>query len=119
MLKVIFSVKKRDDITSEKFHDYWKNTHAPLVASYRERLRIKRYVQSHTIQPELGQGLAQARGAQSCYDGVAELWWESLEDFVAVLEDQDANAALLNDEATFIDFERSSIQLAQEHEIFA
>ena len=54
------------------------------------------------------------------FDGVAELWWDSVDDFVGRLAEpaaQAASAALLADEATFIDLEATSIFLTEEHEI--
>jgi hypothetical protein len=49
------------------------------------------------------------------------VWWDSLEDFNSggVVKDRaEAARALLEDESKFIDFERSSIFLTEEHEIF-
>ncbi|MEO8456372.1 MAG: EthD domain-containing protein [Chloroflexota bacterium] len=95
--------------------------HAPLVASHAETLRIKRYVQSLTLdQPNLQQALAASRGAGEPYDGVAELWWDSLEDLSASSATPEGRAAsreLLEDEAKFIDHARSPLWVSQEHEI--
>jgi hypothetical protein len=51
---------------------------------------------------------------------VAELWWDdvaSLEAAASTTEGRAAARALLEDERTFIDLERSPIWLAREHEI--
>jgi hypothetical protein len=61
-----------------------------------------------------GRQLAAARGTVEAFDGVAELWWDSLDDLVAALGSEDgqrANAGLAEDEARFIDLERSSLFL--------
>lgn len=54
------------------------------------------------------------------YDGVAELWWDSIDDLIAgtaTTEGQQAAAELLEDERRFIDLGRSPLWLAQEHAI--
>ncbi len=53
-------------------------------------------------------------------DSVAELWWESLDDLRAAMaspEGQRADALLVEDEAKFIDFARSSMGFGNVHEI--
>lgn len=114
---MIFSIKKRNDVSHAEFYRYWLGTHAPLVAHHQEILRIKRYTQSHGVHSEVGEKLARHRGATSRYDGVAELWWENLSDLKLALDSQEANAALLMDESKFIDFEQSDIQLTQEYQV--
>ena len=118
MIKMTFCVRKREDISHEAFYDYWLNQHGPLVTSHRETLRIHSYQQSHSCLPELGQQLLDHRGMPENYDGIAELWWESEADLMAALAQTEANQALLEDEARFIDHARSTIQLVQEHKIF-
>ena len=55
------------------------------------------------------------------YDGITEVWWESVEDMMAGLdtpEGRAANRALAEDEAKFIDHKRSFIFMTEEHTIF-
>ena len=63
--------------------------------------------------------LATSRGSDpSFYDGVAELWWDSLEDLVAGYSTdagQAAAAELLEDEQRFIDLPQSPLWLGEEH----
>ena len=94
----------------------------PLVRSVAEVLGIRRYVQSHTLDTPINDALRASRNTEPRYDGVAELWWESVDDFVGRLADPDAQAAsgaLLEDERRFIDLEATSIFLTEEHEIIA
>ena len=54
------------------------------------------------------------------YDGVAEVWFESEEDLVEAMsspEGQRLSAALLEDEATFVDHSKSSAFIVREHEL--
>jgi len=95
--------------------------HGPLVRSHAETLRIRRYVQTHTLDNAgLQRGIASYRGAPEAYDGVAELWWDSLDDLLqapATPEGRAASLELLEDERRFIDHARSPLWVAAEHEI--
>ena len=106
-------------MTREEFQRYWREQHAPLVKRHADALRIRRYVQVHALDTELDDALAGARGSEPrFYDGVAELWWDSLEELVAAfLSDagQAAGRELLEDEERFIDLPRSPIWLGEEN----
>jgi hypothetical protein len=61
------------------------------------------------------------RGMRGPADGVTEVWWDSLEDFqsaYATPEGAESGRILAEDEAKFIDFEKSAVFLTQEHLIF-
>jgi hypothetical protein len=121
MLKLTFCLIRRPDFTREAFLDYWLNRHAPLVASVREVLRMRRYVQLHSLlQGELFDP-GTPRGAPPGYDGVAQLWWDSAADLAATQGDPaaaDAGRLLLEDERRFIDLSRSPLWWGEEHVIF-
>jgi len=51
-----------------------------FVRSVAPALRIKRYVQSHTLTTPIDGGLRRARAPRRVTNGVAELWWDSLDD---------------------------------------
>ena len=116
------ALRRRDDVAPEEFHRYWREEHGPLAIGLLQPLALRRYVQTHTLDTDLNPQFAAARGTGEAYDGVAELWWDSLEDLMAGFgseEGQRANAALAEDEARFIDLERSVLFLAEEQEMFA
>ena len=121
MIKLVFCLRRKPGMTLAEFQDYWLNQHGPLVRSHAETLRIKRYVQTHTLDdPATQQAMARARGAPENYDGVAELWWDSREDMaagVATPEGRAVSLALLEDERRFIDHGSSPLWLAEEHAI--
>jgi hypothetical protein len=122
MIKLVYIVKKRADISEKDFHEYWLKTHGPLVRGFAKSMRAKKYVQSHTVFEDAGKQIRNTRpGMKETYDGITEVWWDTLEDFSsggAVHERAEAGRALLEDESKFIDFEHSSIFLTEEHEIF-
>ena len=78
-------------------------------------------MQSHTILPELNDTMVVSRGLQAPYDGVTEVWWETmsaLERGMSSLAGVAAQAQLIEDEARFIDFNQSRVFMTEEQHIF-
>lgn len=121
MIKLVFCLRRLPHLSQAEFQDYWLNTHGPLVRGHAGTLRIRRYVQTHTLDnAALNQALGASRGAPEAYDGVAELWWDNLEDLLsprATPEGREASLALLEDERKFIDHSQSPLWVAQEHPV--
>jgi len=120
MIKLTFCLVRLPHLTREQFQDYWRNTHAPLVASVAETLRIRRYVQLHSLPEAASAGIRQSRNAPPDFDGVAELWFDSLESLAENgqrPEAQAAGALLLEDERKFIDLEKSPLWWGEEKPI--
>ena len=120
MIKLTFCLVRLPQLTREAFQTYWFETHAPLVASVAETLRIRRYVQLHSLPAEASAGMRASRDAPEEYDGVAELWFDSLEALAQNARRPDAQAAgalLLEDERRFIDLPRSPLWWGQERVI--
>jgi uncharacterized protein (TIGR02118 family) len=119
MIKLVFSLRRKPEMTREEFQAYWRDQHAPLVARHAEALGIRRYVQTHAVSSELAAAQSAARGSEpDVYDGEAELWWDSLDDIVAAVstpEGQQAAIELLEDERRFIDLEHSPLWIGEEH----
>jgi uncharacterized protein (TIGR02118 family) len=116
MIKLTFCLVRLPNLSREAFQAYWFDTHGPLVASVADELKIRRYVQLHSLPAEASAGLRASRSAPEEYDGVAELWFDSLE----VLaengrrpEAQAAAALLLEDERRFIDLPKSPLWWGQ------
>ena len=122
MIKLVYVIRKRAEISEKDFHEYWLKTHGPLVRGFAKSMRAKKYVQSHTVHEDAGKQIRTTRpGMKETYDGITEVWWDTLEDFNSggdAKERAEAARSLLEDESKFIDFERSSIFLTEEHEIF-
>jgi uncharacterized protein (TIGR02118 family) len=118
MIKLVFAIRRREGMTREEFQHYWREEHAPLVKRHAEVLRIRRYVQTHARDTDLDAALAGSRGSEPrYYDGVAELWWESIDDLLQATtsdEGQIAAQALLEDERRFIDLANSPLWLGEE-----
>lgn len=121
MIKLTFALVRRPELSREQFQAYWFDHHAPLVASVREVLRIRRYVQSHSLPDDISEPIRASRGAPPPYDGVAQLWWDSLDDMAASAGDPaaaEAGRRLLEDERKFIDLSRSPLWWGEEKVIF-
>lgn len=121
MIKISFCLKRLPHLSRQEFQTYWRETHAPLVRSHAEILNIRRYVQSHTLSGPGLDALGESRGsAGKDFDGVAELWWDSMESFAAATATEEGRAAglaLLEDERRFIDLPNSPIFLVEEFEV--
>jgi uncharacterized protein (TIGR02118 family) len=121
MIKLVYILRRREDVPADEFYKYWLESHGPLVRSLAEGLRAKRYVQSHTISTPLNAELVKSRGAAEYFDGITEAWWDNLEEFISATgtpEAQQAAQTLAEDEAKFIDIAESTFFLTEEHEIF-
>src|SRR6476659_8980366 len=120
MIQLVFVIRRRKDMSPEEFHRYWLEEHGPLARGLLEGLGARRYVQTHTLDSDLNHALAESRGTLEAYDGVAEISWDSLDALVAAVgseEWQRANETLAEDAARFIDFEQSSLLVAEEHTV--
>ena len=118
MIKIVFCLRRRSDLSREAFQDYWLNQHAPLVRSHADALGIRRYVQVHAIDDAISLAVAGSRHSPEPFDGVAELWLDSLDALMnsgGSAAGRAAASALLDDERRFIDLEHSPLFLAEEH----
>ena len=121
MVKLIFCLRRLPSLSTEQFQEYWLNRHAPLVRTVAPVLKIRRYVQCHSfVDARLAPGLVARGGSVTPYDGVAELWWDSIEEVIAAgstSEGLEAGRKLLEDERRFIDLSQSPLYFVREREI--
>ena len=120
MIKLTFCLTRLPHLSRTQFQDYWFNTHGPLVAGVAETLQIRRYVQLHSAPAEANAGTRASRDAPPEYDGVAELWFDSLEAIAANGRRPEAQAAalmLLEDERKFIDLPKSPLWWGEERPV--
>ena len=113
----MFCLKRLPGLSRQEFQRYWREQHGPLVASHAEALGIRRYVQVHTLDSPVNAAAQASRGGPEEFDGVAELWYDSLEALQAAVRTDAGRAAgaeLLEDERRFIDLERSPLWFAEE-----
>ena len=119
MIRLVFLLRRKPGLSLAEFSDRWRLDHGPIVAANQTHLGVVRYTQTHRLDDPMNAALARARGEmEEPYDGVAELWWES-EEALGSGSGTDAGraagAALLADEARFIDLPQSPLWLAYEY----
>ena len=118
MIKLVFCLRRLPHLSREEFQRRWRDEHGLLVQQHAGALKLRRYVQSHTFADPRVASVAHVRGSEGReFDGVAELWWDNVESVLEVLTTeagQAAAAALLQDEARFIDLPNSPIFFAEE-----
>jgi uncharacterized protein (TIGR02118 family) len=122
MIKLVFCLRRQPHLSREEFQRYWREHHAPLVREAAAALGARRYVQVHTLTSPVNEGLRRGRGGPEEYDGVAELWFDSLDTLAAsgaTPEGRAAGRRLLEDERRFIDLARSPVWIAEEYEVVA
>jgi hypothetical protein len=121
MIKLVYVITRRADLSAEAFHDYWLRRHGPLVAEQARALRLRKYVQSHLIDHPANEDMRAVRGMLGPVDGITEVWWDSVEDLrdaYGTPEGAASGRTLATDEETFIDFANSHVFLTREHLIF-
>jgi uncharacterized protein (TIGR02118 family) len=104
MIKLIYCITRKTDLSVEEFQKHWRETHAPIAARIPG---VRRYVQNHTL-PEL-----YIRGPVPAYDGAAEVWFDDIDSFRAALGTPEI-AAAREDELKFIDHSRSALFITEE-----
>ncbi|KAI2610223.1 uncharacterized protein GGS25DRAFT_521032 [Hypoxylon fragiforme] len=89
LVKLTVFLKKRDDISHEEFHKYWDNEHAKIFLSVPiVKKNVVKYTQFHANNGATADitnfGLAMVG-----YDGVANIWGKSLDDLLAIYNDEE------------------------------
>jgi uncharacterized protein (TIGR02118 family) len=119
MIKYTVCIKKHPTLSRAKFQKYWLEHHGPLFQKFAKTYRAVRYVQSHTFDTPLITNIRQSRGfPEEDYDGLAEIWWNSEEDFLAAAKTPECQALrsmFIEDEGRFIDFSKSVAFFSIEH----
>ena len=85
MIKVMVGLRRRPELTREQFRQYWHDEHPHAAGADMagiEAMGALRYVQMHAVDDEYNARLGRARGGEDDFDGFAELWFDTLEDFV-------------------------------------
>jgi uncharacterized protein (TIGR02118 family) len=119
-VRLVFCVRRLDTLDRSAFLDHWLNVHGPLVRDRAKALHIRRYEQAHPLETRSGDVLAAVRGAPDPFDGIASLWFDSLEDMQAAGSTPAGRQAardLLADERRFIDLPRSPLWFVEDHQV--
>jgi len=98
MVKLIICAARKAGTTHEEFSVYWREKHGPLVKSVAEFARhVRKYVQCHLVEGTAPFGIA-------CdYDGVAELWFDSVDEAANAFSEPKYLEIIRSDELKFVD----------------
>jgi uncharacterized protein (TIGR02118 family) len=119
MIKAVVLLRKLPHLSDEEFRRFWLEEHGPLVRSHAKARRIRKYVQVHPTGSDVLDDIVQRRGgyAVAC-DGIAEIYWDSLDDILAAgrsPEGQRAQAEIVEHERQFLQLPSLQIYLGREH----
>lgn len=106
MIKAITCIKRKPGLSVTDFQAYWRGNHAEVVKGLPG---IRRYIQSHALPGGYRKG-------ELVYDGIAEIWIDSV-DTLRAWAGSAAYGAVQQDEENFIDREKMLLILTQEHVI--
>jgi uncharacterized protein (TIGR02118 family) len=106
MIKLVYCITKRPGLSDEEFFRYWKNIHGPIGARIP---RLRKLVQSHRIN-------IPGDKHPPAYDGIAELWFDTVEDLLAARQSPEWRASTA-DEANFVDHSKVAYFVTEEHVI--
>lgn len=119
MVKLIFCLRRRHDLTHEQFLAHWSGPHAAIGTAGAEAIGARRYVQNHTLSHSLNDALQDSRKSPPAFDGVVELWFDDIDAVQRTFTDEDARKVLrelAKDELNFVDLANSPIFVVEEHE---
>jgi uncharacterized protein (TIGR02118 family) len=112
MVKLIICATRKAGITQQEFGAYWREKHGPLVKSVREFSRhVRKYVQCHLKEAPVPFGIPGA------YDGVAELWFDSVEAAAAAFSEPKYMEIIRPDELKFADPQKCISFLTEENQV--
>ena len=101
MIKLIICATRKAGISPKEFDTYWRDKHGPLIKSVPEFARhIRKYVQCHRVENTVPFGIA------GSYDGVAELWFDSVEEAAIAFKEPRYLEIIRADELKFADPDR-------------
>lgn len=107
MIKITYNIFARPDLSSDEVRRRWMDEHGGMVRDFAPRLRLARYVQTLRHPHPLEKRMSASRGQTPRYPfGMAELYWNGIEDLEWSFSDMDARDCyrrLLEDEKRFGD----------------
>ena len=124
MIKLSYLMRRLPHLSREEFQTYWSEKHPQAVGPEAlPTLGIKRYVQVLPLDTEARDLVIGPRtGLVEPFDGIAELWVDSIEALERDWSTDKAKAfvqAFFEDEQNFIDWTRSTILVSRENVVVA
>ena len=106
-VKLAVVIKRREGMSFEEFDQYWNHIHGAIVTGVPEFARhVRRYVQSHWVADYSGAGDVSTLSSpwrRAPFDGIAELWFDSIADMVRAFNEPQFMATIAPDDEKFVD----------------
>lgn len=106
-VKLSVVIKRRAGMTFAEFDRYWDTKHAEIVTSVPEFTRhVRRYVQAHVATDYSGdadQSKLATQWGVADFDGIAELWFDSVDDMVRAFNEPAFIEKIAPDDEKFVD----------------
>lgn len=108
MIQLMAANKRKEGMTPQEFHDYWREDHPDVVLSGPSEMpKLRKYVQSHTLPAEYDDG-------EPPFDGFSQVWFDN----VQALRDWFAHPYYRNevqaDEEKFVDKTETEFFITQD-----
>ncbi|KAF2099273.1 hypothetical protein NA57DRAFT_74775 [Rhizodiscina lignyota] len=101
-VKISLFLKKLPNISDEQFHEHWKGQHVKLAMQNKLFANKTRKYNQHHITPEYRKQAAEFGIPVLEYDGVAEVWLDSLDDWKEIASDEEFKKVIVEDEKLFL-----------------
>lgn len=108
LVKIIELISPRHGISLQAFHDHWRHPHGTIAKNVRS---VRRYIQNHRIDSSL------LGPNPTPFEGVAEGWFDSLAEGVALGAMPYAIEHVFPDEERFIDRSKVKVFFVEEEVI--
>ena len=106
----------------DEFDHYWNHMHGAIVTGVPEFTRhVRRYVQCHWVASYSGARDASKLTTQwrrAPFDGIAELWFDSIADMVVAFNEPQFMAKIAPDDEKFVDAVHTQLFTLREVEKF-
>jgi uncharacterized protein (TIGR02118 family) len=106
MIKLVYCITKKPELTDEEFFRYWRNVHGPICARIP---LLRKLVQSRRLTIPGDRNPAD-------YDGAAELWFDDAEALLKARQSPEWKASS-EDERNFVDHTKVAYFISEEHVI--
>ncbi len=84
-IKVFEFLRRKAGTTREQFHTDWRDVHGPMLANDPDlRRHVQRYELNHRLPLDAGRERTEAEVRDDGWDGVAVLWFDSMDELRAL-----------------------------------
>lgn len=116
--RFVFVMRRQSQVSTQRFAEVWRSSHADLVARHAKILGLVGYTQLHTVRGSATTTVLKLwRGLLEPYDGI-DVWWLDRNAFGAALDTEAGLAAfneIVTSERAFVDHAQSAAWLAEAH----